>query len=99
MGYSLPFVATTDMIYIMPNWNEFIPNGFEYDFERDKLHDHQIHIEEAVECFQSHFTILRNKRFKDRFKLIGKTAAGRKLCIIFQLKKLQVVRIITGWEV
>jgi uncharacterized DUF497 family protein len=95
----LLFVATTGMIYTMVNWNKFIPKGFEYDFERDELHAHQMNIEEAVQCFHNPFTVLRNKQFNDRFKLIGKTDAGRKLCVIFQLKKHQVVRIITGWEV
>jgi uncharacterized DUF497 family protein len=83
----------------MPRWNEFKPSGFEYDFEKDELYAHGITIEEAIQCFYSRFTILRNKKYKDRFKLIGKTESGRKLCIIFQLKPHNIARIITGWEV
>jgi uncharacterized DUF497 family protein len=82
----------------MPDWNEFKPRGFEYDFENDELHAHRISVDEAVQCFDNRQAILRNKSYKDRFKLIGKTDFGRNLCIIFQLKPNRVVRIITGWE-
>ena len=83
----------------MTKWNEFTPSEIEYDFEKDKLHEHHITIEEAVQCFFNSFEIRKNKKFKDRFKLYGDTDGGRRLCIIFQLKKKTVVRIITSWEV
>ena len=81
----------------MVDWNRFSPSDFEYDFERDKLGGHRVAFNEAVECFFSDFQIRRNKRYRDRFQLIGKTLSGRKLKIIFQLRPLDVVRIITGW--
>jgi uncharacterized DUF497 family protein len=83
----------------MPKWNGFCPRDFEYDYEGDELHAHHVNVEEVIQCFHNHFAVRRNKRYKDRFKLIGRTDQGRKLCVIFQLKKHQVVRIITGWEV
>jgi len=83
----------------MPKWNEFFPSEIEYDFENDKLYFHRITLNEAVQCFYNEFTIRRNKRYKDRYKLLGNTDGGRKICIIFQLKKNNVIRIITGWEV
>jgi uncharacterized DUF497 family protein len=45
----------------------------------------------------SDFEIRRNKRFRDRYQLIGTTFGGRKLKVIFQVKPGSVVRIITGW--
>ena len=81
----------------MVNWRRFTPSNFEYDFERDKLSKHAVAFEEAVECFFSDFGIRRNKKFRDRYQLIGQTFAGRKLKIIFQLRSNNVVRIITGW--
>jgi uncharacterized DUF497 family protein len=81
------------------NWNRFIPEDFEYDFERDELGSHRVTFEEAVECFFSDFEIQWNKGYKDRYQLIGNTVGGRKLKIIFQLKPGSVVRIITGWEI
>lgn len=79
-------------------WSKFEPTDFEYDFENDELFAHRISIKEAVECFYNDFEIRRNKSFTDRFQLIGETSGGRKLKIIFQLKKNDVVRIITGWD-
>lgn len=83
----------------MVNWHLFEPTDFEYDFERDKLADHGVAFEEAVECFFSEYEIRRNKRFKDRYQLVGTTRRGRRLKIIFQLKPQSVVRIITGWPI
>jgi uncharacterized DUF497 family protein len=77
----------------------FTPSDFEYDFDRDELSAHLVSFEEAVECFFSDFEIRRNKTYKDRYQLIGKTIGGKTLKIIFQLKPGNVVRIITGWEI
>ena len=82
----------------MPNWSRFIPGDFEYDFETDELADHHVTFEEAVECFFSNFEVRRNKTYRDRYQLPGKTLSGRSLKIIFQLKPNDVVRIITGWS-
>jgi uncharacterized DUF497 family protein len=81
------------------DWRRFTPSNFEYDFERDKLSLHRVTFEEAVECFFSDFEIRRNKKFRDRYQLIGKTFAGRKLKVIFQVKPARIVRIITGWPI
>jgi uncharacterized DUF497 family protein len=78
-------------------WSSFTPSDFEYDFENDKLAAHHVTFDEAAECFFSDFQIRRNKKFKDRYRLIGRTLGGRELKIIFQLKSGNVVRIITGW--
>lgn len=82
----------------MVNWRRFAPADFEYDFDNDKLAAHPVTFEEAVECFYSDFQVRRNKSFRDRFQLFGRTLAGRRLKISFQLKPGNVVRIITGWE-
>ena len=82
----------------MPNWNRFLPADFEYDFENDELAAHRVSFNEAVECFFSDFEIRRNKKYRDRFQLLGRTVGGRRLKIIFQLKAGNVVRIITGWQ-
>ena len=81
----------------MVDWHRFTASNFEYDFDRDKLSVHRATFTEAVECFFSDFVIRRNKKFRDRYQLIGTTLGGRTLKIIFQLKPDKVVRIITGW--
>jgi uncharacterized DUF497 family protein len=83
----------------MVNWQRFKPSEFEYDFERDKLAVHGVTFNEAVDCFFSDFIVHRNKRYKDRYQLIGNTIGGRRLKIIFQLKPNGIVRIITGWPI
>ena len=83
----------------MVNWHLFQPTDFEYDFESDKLADHGVAFEEAVECFFSAYEVRRNKKFRDRYQLIGMSRGGRQLKIIFQLKPHAVVRIITGWPI
>jgi len=80
------------------DWRRFTPSDFEYDFDRDKLAEHQLTFNEAVECFFSDFQIRRNKKYRDRYQLLGRTIGGRTLKIIFQLKADNIVRIITGWE-
>jgi len=78
------------------DWRRFTPADFEYDFERDKLAEHGVTFDEAVECFFSDFEMRRNKRFRDRYQLLGRTLGGRRLKLIFQVKPRDVVRIITG---
>ncbi len=79
------------------DWHRFTPADIEYDFERDKLAQHGVTLPEAVECFFSDFQIRRDKKYRDRYQLLGRTLGGRRLKIIFQLKPRHVVRIITGW--
>jgi len=81
----------------MVNWHRFTPTDFEYDFERDELAAHRVSFEEAVECFFSDFEIRRNKSYRKRYQLLGRTDGGRRLKIIFQLKLGDIVRIMTGW--
>ena len=83
----------------MVDWNRFTPADFEYDFEHDKLAAHHVTFDEAVECFFSDFEVRRNKSYRDRYQLVGRTVGGRSLKIIFQLKPGDVVRIITGWSI
>lgn len=83
----------------MVKWHEFVAEDFEWDESiEEKLHAHGITFEEALECFDNKFEIRRNKKFTDRFQLLGRTDAGRALKIIFQLKDNDIVRIITGWD-
>lgn len=81
----------------MVDWSKFRPGDFEYDFDRGKLADHGLTFEEAVECFFSEFEVRRNKGYRERYELVGRTVGGRRLKIIFQLKPQRIVRIITGW--
>jgi hypothetical protein len=62
------------------NWRTFAPSNFEYDFENDKLFQHRVTFNEAVECFFSDFEIRRNKKYRDRYQLsypAGRSAEQR----------------------
>ena len=83
----------------MVNWSRFTASDFEYDFDRDELAAHHVTFEEAVECFFSDYEVRRNRSYRDRYQLIGRTLGGRRVKIIFQLKPRNVVRIITGWPI
>src|SRR5580704_3029515 len=54
-----------------------LASDFEYNFERDKLFEHRVTFDEAVECSFEDFVIRRNKRYSDRYQLIGATLGGR----------------------
>jgi uncharacterized DUF497 family protein len=55
------------------DWSRFIPADFEYDWDSDKLAEHGVSFEEAVDTFFSDYEVRRNKRFRDRYQLIGRT--------------------------
>jgi len=80
------------------DWSRFTPSSFEYNDASDKLAHHAISLEEATQCFFNGFEVRRNRRFRDRYQLLGQTDGGRRLKVIFQLKPRSVVRIITGWD-
>jgi uncharacterized DUF497 family protein len=61
----------------LADWHRFVPADFEYDSDRDKLAAHRITFEEAVECLFSDFEVRRNKSYRDRYQLIGRTIGGR----------------------
>ena len=83
----------------MLKWSEFIPEEIEYDSDGDKLHAHSVTIEEACQCFFNPYRIRRNKKHRDRYRLLGATDSGRHLCVIFQVKSRSTVRVITGWKI
>jgi len=78
------------------DWSRFLPADFEYDWESGKPAEHGVSFEEAVETFFSDYEVRRNKRFRDRYQLIGRIEGGRRLRIIFQLQPKKIVYIITG---
>lgn len=82
----------------MVNWHNFEPSDFEYDFETDELAAHRITIEEAMSVFEQSFRVSRNKGYGDRYQILGVTDSGRRLKLIVQIKRGDVVRIITGWD-
>ncbi|HEX5720401.1 MAG TPA: hypothetical protein VF179_29875 [Thermoanaerobaculia bacterium] len=80
----------------MVNWNRFDAADYELEFDEDKLAAHGIGVEEAAELFWNGIIIRKNKRFKDRFQIVGRSDSGRTLKLIVHVKGKKL-RVITGW--
>lgn len=87
---------------------------FEWDeHNTTELRRHSIEPSEAEECFYNEHEVFRNKKKPGRryetYKLIGETASGKKLLLIFFVREksrvrssqgaVALIRVITGWEV
>lgn len=81
----------------MVDWNRIAFADFEDDDAiRGRLRAHRLTFEEVMQCFYNPFQVRRNRKFRDRFQLVGRSDGGRRLKIIFQLKPGHVIRVITG---
>lgn len=84
----------------MVHWDRFYPRGFEYDFEHDELAANGVTFKEAVDCLLGErYVLRRNRGPKKRYQLLGRTAGGRHLKIIFEIRPGNIVRIITEWPI
>jgi uncharacterized DUF497 family protein len=79
------------------NWTRFDPAVFELEFNERKLAAHGITVEEAAEVLWNGFRPLDDKHHEDRYRLFGRTDAGRPLELIAVVLGKQRLRIITGW--
>ena len=73
---------------------------FEWDDDNlDHLARHGISADEIEELFAG--PLLRRRGSTDaldRFRALGRTAAGRYLAVVYQAKRGGVIRAFTGWE-
>ena len=81
----------------MVNWARFDPAEFEFEFNEEKLVAHGITVDEASEVLWNGFRPLRDKEYDDRYRLLGRTDAGRPLELVAVVLSKQRLRIITGW--
>jgi uncharacterized DUF497 family protein len=80
------------------NWSQFRPTDFDLEFHDEKLAAHGIDRFEIIEVLWNGFRALRNKRRHDRYRLIGRTDAGRALELIVVVIDNRTLRFITGWS-
>ena len=81
----------------MVNWTRFDPSEFEFEFNERKLAAHDIGADEASEVLWNGFQPLRDKEHADRYRLLGRTDAGRPLELVVVVLGKRRLRIITGW--
>jgi uncharacterized protein len=93
----------TNLLHLVDNVYTIVLVGsveFEWDDDNlDHLARHGISADEVEELFAG--PILRRRGGTDaldRFRALGRTAAGRYLAIVYQAKPGGVVRAFTGWE-
>ena len=81
----------------MVNWTHFDPARFDLEFNERKLAAHDVSIDEAAEVLWNGFLPLRDKERDDRYRLLGRTDAGRPLELIALVLGKRRLRIIMGW--
>jgi uncharacterized DUF497 family protein len=81
------------------DWTRFDPAEFDFEFNERKLEGHGISVNEAAELLWNSFRPLRDKDHVDRYRLLGRTDAGRALELIVVVLGKRKLRIITGWPI
>ena len=81
----------------MVHWSDFDPADYELEFNEEKLAAHGIEPFEVVEMLWNGFQPLRDKKHDDRYRLLGRTDAGRPLELVVVVTK-RTLRFITGWR-
>lgn len=81
----------------MVHWSDFDPADYELEFNEEKLAAHDIEPFEVVEVLWNGFQPLRDKKYGDRYRLLGRTDAGRPVELVVVVKG-RTLRFITGWR-
>jgi hypothetical protein len=76
----------------------FEPGDYVITFHDEKLAAHSISRYDVMEVLANGFRVIRNKRKADRYRLMGRTDAGRALELIVVLEGSSELRFITGWD-
>lgn len=82
----------------MVRWERFDPSEYDISFNDEKLAVHGINRHDAMEVLENGFHVTRNKRGMGRYRLRGRTDAGRALELIVVVEESRQLRIITGWD-
>jgi uncharacterized DUF497 family protein len=79
-------------------WETFDAADFDITFHEAKLAAHGISRYDVIEVLTNGFHAVRNKRQRNRYRLRGRTDAGRALELIAVVESERALRIITGWD-
>lgn len=82
----------------MVRWERFDPDEYEISFNDEKLAAHGINRYDVMEVLANGIYVIRNKRSGDRYRLRGRTDAGRPLELIVVVEGSRQLRFITGWD-
>ena len=79
-------------------WEQFDPDDYQISFNDEKLAAHGISRYDVMEVLENGIHVIRNKRGKDRYRVRGRTDAGRPLELIVVVEGSGKLRFITGWD-
>jgi uncharacterized DUF497 family protein len=79
-------------------WEQFDAAEYEISFNEDKLAAHGINAYDAMEVLMNGVHVIRNKRAANRYRVRGRTNAGRALELIIIVEGNRRLRCITGWD-
>ena len=82
----------------MVRWERFVPSEYQLSFNDEKLAAHGISRYDVMEVLWNGVHVIRNKRAADRYRVRGRTDAGRALELIVVVEGKHRLRFITGWD-
>ena len=82
----------------MVTWERFDPSEYDISFNDEKLAAHGINKYDVMEVLANGIHVIRNKRGMGRYRVRGRTDAGRALELIVVVEGSRELRFITGWD-
>lgn len=82
----------------MVRWEGFDPSEYDISFNDEKLATHGINRYDVMEVLANGIHVTRNKRGMGRYRIRGRTDAGRALELIVVVGGSRELRFITGWD-
>jgi len=79
-------------------WERFDPSEYDISFNDEKLAAHGINRYDVMEVLVNGIQVIRNKRGMGRYRVRGRTDAGRALDLIVVVEASRELRFITGWD-
>jgi hypothetical protein len=80
------------------NWTRFRPNDYEITFNDQKLAVHDITRWDVMEVLWNGIHTIRDKKYRNRYRIRGRTDAGDPLELIVVDLGNRNLRFITGWH-
>ena len=82
----------------MVNWSRFDPNEYDITFNDQKLAVHDITRWDVMEVLWNGIHVIRDKKYRNRYRVRGRTDAGDPLELIAVDLGKGSLRFITGWH-
>lgn|GEM_PF-1195808 len=95
---SLPWHRDALYTPAVVRWERFDAGDYNISFHDAKLAAHGISRYDVMEVLANGFQVVRNKNASDRYRIFGRTDAGRPLQLIVVVESSRRLRFITGWD-